>query len=128
MSSAPPKFCPSTTPQAGSCLLGVKSADGQIQYIRGLPEAPARLINRLRSHPEEGQHVRLAAPCAEGRCAQWKGGRCSVPSEVRSQIHNAGQSALPKCDLRPKCRWFEQEGAGICALCFRVSTVVTSSE
>jgi hypothetical protein len=67
---------------------------------------------------------RFAAPCQQSGCQNWSGTNCRV-GERLVQILSIVSQQLPDCQLRPVCRWFDQEGAQACLRC---PSVITDQE
>lgn len=62
----------------------------------------------------------------EDRCEQWTGSRCGV-IDMAIETQDAGiaptlDRPLPRCSIRPRCRWFAQAGPRACAVCPLVIT------
>lgn len=64
---------------------------------------------------------RFAAPCLGNRCGHFADSSCQLVTKVATMLP-AVQDELPKCDIRPRCRWFEQEGAAACLRCPQIVT------
>lgn len=110
--------CPSARCQEGAQLLGVVRSDGTIAYVSQrltVDESFVQIASEGRS-PEK--KFRFSDQCAERGCKQWTGTECSVIGDVIQRLPSpqAGES-LPKCSIRPECRWFSQAGPRACAAC-----------
>ena len=64
---------------------------------------------------------RAASPCMERRCKHFDGTNRQLAARVASML-DAVVSALPRCAIRPRCRWFRQEGGAACLRCPQVAT------
>lgn len=116
------KTCPSAPALPGVNLLGVVRADstvGLLQYP--LPITP-RFIEEASAHGTLEKQFRFSAPCVETGCSQWKEGGCGVIRKLSGMNPDVPEATLPKCIIRPTCRWFAQEGSKACQLCKFVVT------
>jgi hypothetical protein len=64
---------------------------------------------------------RFASPCQPGHCPHFYGEACQLAAHG-AQILKPVTEDLPKCAIRPQCRWFRQEGAAICKRCPQIVT------
>jgi len=118
-------LCPSSQPEVeGVRVLGVVQQVGEgfeVSYLdQPLEATPDVLAMAAPSQPTEV--FRLAAPCQTHRCPHYDGSDCSLVTRI-VQILPAVVEQLPRCQIRPECRWFHQEGAAACRRCPQVSTV-----
>lgn len=67
------------------------------------------------------QVLRIAARCQEGACSHFDGTDCRLATKL-VQLIPAVASALPPCQIRPDCRWFQQEGKAACQRCPQIIT------
>lgn len=66
---------------------------------------------------------RFSSPCVRAACKQWTGGGCGVIDAVLEHAPSpAVDTPLPRCSIRPSCRWFAQRGGAACAVCPDVVT------
>jgi hypothetical protein len=111
--------CPSAPPEAGSVLLGVVAAPGQIVYITPNPPVTSQMLDTFQKNgivPEN--RLRFAGPCMEHRCMQWAGNRCGLIDRVVEHFGpGADEDPLPKCGIRSTCRRFAQQGRAACESC-----------
>jgi hypothetical protein len=118
-------LCPSSQPGVeGARVLGVvqqTSHGPEVTYLdEFLPATPDVLAMAAPVHPTEV--FRLAARCQTNRCPHFDGANCGLATRI-VQILPAVVDALPQCQIRPECRWFQQEGAAACRRCPQISTV-----
>ncbi len=119
-------LCPSAQPEmAGSVAFGV---------VGGTPAAP-RLAHLARTLPVTDELLKLsdpvkptevfrfAAPCAGNACQHFDGTDCRLATRI-VQILPAVTGDLPPCQLRPACRWWQQEGKAACLRCPQIVTEV----
>ncbi|HEV2426057.1 MAG TPA: nitrogen fixation protein [Terriglobia bacterium] len=117
-------LCPSSRGAlADSVLIGVVTAqaDGPrvVPTERALPVTPEILALAEPVSPSEV--FRFASPCQAGKCPHFQNQACQLA--VRSvKLLEPVEDGLPKCSIRPHCRWFRQEGAAICKRCPQVVT------
>ena len=64
---------------------------------------------------------RFAAPCAGDSCKHFDGHDCRLATKL-VQLTPAVTKALPACQLRPDCRWWQQEGKKACMVCPAIRT------
>jgi hypothetical protein len=114
-------FCPSAQPQlSGSMLLALveKSSDGaRVSYLERPVKVTDGTVLAFTAGPTHATSLfRFAAPCATSGCRNWEGSSCRVAQRM-VQILPATANELPNCKLRPRCRWYDQEGAAACQRC-----------
>lgn len=117
--AASSRSCPSAPagdPEAR--LIGVVADDGRVGYVRPALRVPPQFVELVR-RPADAARFRFAAPCVEGRCANWTGSRCGVIDALAAAEPGvpAGDQRLPRCAIRPTCVWFSQRGARACVIC-----------
>ena len=117
-------LCPSSTGTLeDTVLIGVVTdhVDGPrvIPTDRAMPVTPDILKMAEPVNPSEV--FRFASPCQASKCPHFKNEACQLA--VRSvDLLQAVADELPKCSIRPHCRWFRQEGVAICKRCPQVVT------
>jgi hypothetical protein len=123
--TAPTILCPSVTaigPDAQVFGVLTGSADGgfQVGYLsEALPATAELLAAAAPANPTEV--FRAAIPCVEARCRHWDGANCQLGARIARMLDPV-VSALPRCAIRPVCRWFRQEGREACLRCPQVAT------
>lgn len=117
-------FCPSASPQAaGGFVFGIvegTAADPLVSYLA----VPLSITDELLSLAEPARPTevfRFAAPCAAAACSHFDGTHCTLVQRVTSALPEV-VGALPACRLRPRCRWWQQEGRAACLRCPQVVT------
>ena len=116
--------CPSAQPAQGAgMVIGVVVAQGGRSQVSLLPKSvPLRSVARLIPDAIPATEVlRLAAPCAERRCAHFSDDRCTLASRIVARLP-AVVDRLSPCALRPSCRWWRQEGPAACHRCPQIIT------
>lgn len=120
------KQCPSAKGKPGALLLAVINATGQADILEHPVPVTEEFIAKARQGRSPEQRFRFANKCVESGCLQWTGSRCGVIDKVIEELnHLESEGGLPICDLRPRCRWYNQSGADACRVC---PFVITESE
>ena len=117
-------LCPSAQPDwEGSVVIGVVDARTNAARILPLAEPipvdPALLALTQTVRPAE--IFRFAAPCAEGICAHLQQGLCTLAARTVQHLTPATER-LPHCRIRPRCRWWNEQGIAACLRCSQVIT------
>lgn len=117
-------LCPSAQPdQPGSSLIGVVEGTAEaprVTYVgRPLPVLPEILALAGPVAPTEV--FRFAAPCAGSGCQHFDGGHCRL-AEKFAKLVDGTDFGVPKCGIRPRCRWWREQGVDACARCPAVVT------
>ena len=71
--------------------------------------------------------LRFGARCEENRCSHFNGTQCSLGDRVRNSLP-AVVDALPTCLIRPRCRWYSEQGSEVCLRCPQVVTMIPEAE
>ncbi len=122
--------CPSAQPDMEDArVIGILSGEVDAPRIAYL-KADARIDPA--DLPDLGplepiQVFRFAARCEEGRCAQFREGRCSLGARIVAGLDPV-VDALPSCQIRSTCRWHAEEGRDACLRCPQVVTLVPHGE
>lgn len=117
--------CPSAQPDMeDAVVLGIVETgeDGsrRVAYVeKPVPLTPE--LAAIAAPASAGRVLRLAATCAEGKCAHFDGHDCSLVKRVSAMLPEAGEKP-PPCHLRRACRWFAQEGVAACRRCEAIVT------
>jgi hypothetical protein len=117
-------LCPSAPPSADeSVLIGVVTgAPGQARVVPTARPMPVTHELLQMAEPVRPSEVfRFAAACRDEQCVHFKNNACQLAAR---SVHllEAVSEELPPCPIRPKCRWFRQEGPAICKRCPQVIT------
>jgi hypothetical protein len=120
------RLCPSARCEPGSILLGVVTPDGRVGYLRPELRIDAEFVANARAGREPEKRFRFAQPCVEAECRHWTGSRCGVIENVLDSEEGGAavdeSRKLPRCSIRPRCRWFAEQGARACMVCPLVIT------
>jgi hypothetical protein len=112
-------LCPSAQPdQPGAMAIGViggTATEPRVTYLRSpLPVVQALLD--LASPVEPTEVFRFAAPCAQSACQHFANEECSLVTKI-TRLVNGTDYGVPPCRIRPRCRWWNQEGVSACRRC-----------
>ena len=115
------RLCPSARCEPDAILLGVVTSDGHVGYLRPEVRIDADFVAAAGAGRDPERRFRFAQPCVEGRCAHWTGSRCGVIQEVLDSGAVATVAReprpMPRCSIRPRCRWFAEQGKPACMVC-----------
>jgi hypothetical protein len=123
--TAPTILCPSVTSIGPSAqMFGVLTQSAtqglQVGYLsEALPATPDLLAAAAPAKPTEV--FRAAIPCVGSRCRHFDGANCRLASRITAMLDPV-VSSLPRCAIRPVCRWFRREGREACLRCPQVAT------
>ena len=70
---------------------------------------------------------RFGARCDEDKCGHFNGSKCSLGARVKQGLP-AVVDALPPCLIRPKCRWYAEQGGDVCLRCPQVVTMIPEAD
>lgn len=121
-----PLTCPSAQPDMEGArifaVVGGTAAKPEVAYLKSDATVTPEMLERLGDL--DPTHVfRFAGRCEEGRCGQYKDGRCSLGQRIAERLAPVTQ-ALPSCQIRASCRWYDEVGAAACRRCPSVVTIV----
>ena len=120
-----PILCPSAQPDMeGAQVFGVlvKTPDDglRVGYLNEPQPITPDLVTA--AEPVKPPEVlRIAAPCMGSGCMHFDGSNCRLAARVTEMLDPV-VSGLPRCAIRPHCRWFRQEGRAACLRCPQVIT------
>jgi len=96
------------------------AAAPRLRYLREpLPVIPSLLALAKPVAPTEV--FRFAATCVEEACQHFAGGECALAEKV-SRLVEGKDLGIRRCPIRPRCRWWRQEGVAACRRCQFVVT------
>lgn len=117
-------WCPSgqaNSPE--SVVLGVRSGDnGRVTYLAD-PVPASEVLGSIPEGIEPTRVLRFASHCVSA-CAHRKGNDCGLLQRVLAVPPPDDTRAVPRCHLRPQCKWWNQTGVDACYRCPAVSTSV----
>jgi hypothetical protein len=114
-------LCPSARCEPGALLIGLVGEEGRVGYVRPALPVDAAFAERARSRGRPESAYRFAQPCAESGCGYWDDG-CNAARLAVEALGDREVERLPRCAIRPACRWFGQEGAAACRTCALIVT------
>jgi hypothetical protein len=117
-------LCPSAQPnQAEAVTIGIVGGEPsapRVSYLRpSLPVVPELLA--LAAPVEPTEVFRFAAPCAESACQHFEANDCTLAQKIASLVEGRDHG-VPACAIRPRCRWWNQEGTAACRQCPMIVT------
>jgi hypothetical protein len=118
-------LCPSAQPdQPEARVFGVQTTTEdntrRVGYLtRALPVTPDILA--LSGDAGAPEVLRIAAPCMRGGCTHYESGACTLGQRV-AQMLDPVVGSLPRCAIRPDCRWFREQGPAACVRCPQIVT------
>ena len=117
-------LCPSAQPEMeGSVLFGVVGGsveEPRVSYLDE-PQPVTEKLLRLANPLKPIEIFRFAAPCAGAGCVHFDGTNCRLASRIVQLVPQV-VDLLPACQVRPNCRWWQQEGKAACLRCPLVVT------
>jgi hypothetical protein len=108
---------------SGSLLLGVVQGTAErprLAYLAEPQEVTPELL-QLAAPVRPTEVFRFAAPCAGQGCQHFDGARCKLVKRLVQMVPDVVDD-LPPCRLRPRCRWWQEEGRAACVRCPLVVT------
>jgi hypothetical protein len=114
--------CPSSVCREGATLLGIVLPDGRVAYAPQQVTVTAEFVKLAQEGRSPEARFRFSGPCVKAACRQWSGTGCGVIEAVLAEVGSREEGVLPRCSIRPECRWFHQAGPRACAVCPEVVT------
>lgn len=116
--------CPSARCEPGALLLGVVQDDMRLAHLPQPLTIDAAFVAAATAAGSPEQRFRFADTCVEGRCKQWTGSACGVIESILDHLgpEARAETRLPRCAIRPRCRWYHQRGGAACQACVLVVT------
>lgn len=117
-------LCPSSQADTdGAVVFGVIGGtvdEPRVSYLADPVPVTSTLLEMAK--PVEPTEVfRIGAKCAEQKCLHFNRDHCELGRRIVRMLPTAVDK-LPACRLRPRCRWWREQGA---QACFRCPLVVT---
>lgn len=122
-----PDWCPSGKADAPEAVvLGVRSGQGgEVVYLA--EPVPARDVLPVVPRDVEPTRVlRFASHCVSN-CLHRRGNDCTLVERVAATPAD-GNGSVPRCHLRPHCKWWAQTGVDGCRRCPAVATTVVEGD
>jgi hypothetical protein len=119
----PSALCPSWQCEEGATLLGIVLGDGRVAFAKDRIVIDAAFVEAAHQGRSPEKRFRFSSACRKNGCVQWTGDRCGVIDRVLERTPPTSASGpLPKCAIRPNCRWHLQSGDQACYACPEVMT------
>ena len=117
-------LCPSAQPSwQGSAAIGVIGGTADDPRMSHFP-SPIPVTDELLSlaKPVTPPEVfRFAAPCMCSGCLHFQDQKCHLAIRIVNWLPPVTDK-LPACPIRPRCRWWVQEGQAACMRCPQIVT------
>ncbi|HEV7842949.1 MAG TPA: hypothetical protein VGO69_04590, partial [Pyrinomonadaceae bacterium] len=124
LSKSTKALCPSAQPEwPGTLVIGIVAGTADEPRVMPL-DKPLPVTDELLalSNPVTPTEVfRFAAPCACKACPNFEDDRCALIQRI-VRILPRVTNTLPACEIRPHCRWWQEEGEAACLRCPQVVT------
>jgi hypothetical protein len=116
-------WCPSgDAHRPESVVLGVRSGEnGEVVYLAD-PVPAADVLGGIPEGIAPNRVLRFASHCVSD-CANRIGTSCGLIERIRTVPSEPTASAVPRCHLRPHCKWWNQVGVDACHRCPAVTTL-----
>ncbi|MHC5610573.1 MAG: hypothetical protein ACYTXA_06025 [Nostoc sp.] len=124
--SAKLPLCPSGQPEIGNTVVfGVVGGTVEAPSIAYLTESQpvTEEILALSDSVKPTEIFRIASSCQADACKHFDGANCRLAVRIVQQLPTVVET-LPACQIRPSCRWWQQEGK---AACYRCPQMVTDN-
>jgi len=119
-------MCPSAQPDMeGARIIGVLSGEPdapQVAYLERGVEVDLSVTDQL-GELAPSEVFRFAAKCETSRCCHFDGSRCALAGRIVNQLPEV-VDLLPRCQIRPTCRWFAEQGGAACRRCPQIVTMI----
>lgn len=119
----PLRWCPSgDASRPESVVLGVRSGDdGQVVYLAE-PVPAADVLGAVPEGIAPNRVLRFASHCVSD-CANRVGEACGLIERITTVPAGTVPAAVPRCHLRPHCKWWDQTGVEACHRCPALTTL-----
>lgn len=119
-------MCPSAQlDMEGARIIGVLSGEPnapQVAYLERGVEIDLSVTTQL-GELAATEVFRIAAKCETSRCCHFDGSRCALAGRIVNQLPEV-VDMLPRCQIRPTCRWFAEQGGAACRRCPQIVTMI----
>ncbi|MCX5113350.1 hypothetical protein OOK13_33825 [Streptomyces sp. NBC_00378] len=120
---SPLRWCPSgDASRPESVVLGVRSGEhDQVAYLAE-PVPAADVLGSIPEGIAPNRVLRFASHCVSD-CANRVGEACGLIERITTVPAEPGPAAVPRCHLRPHCKWWNQVGVEACHRCPALTTL-----
>lgn len=115
-------MCPSARCEPGATLLGVVRSDATVGHLPQTYIVDEDFAQAANTDGLAETRFRFASSCVEGKCSQWTGTGCGVVARAADELAQRHSPVMPKCSIRPSCRWFAEKADAACRVCHFVVT------
>jgi len=119
-----PPLCPSAQPEMQEAVafgvVGGSVTHPLLGYLAATQQVTEQLL-RLSDPVAPTEIFRFAARCAGPACQHFDGRDCQLAKRI-VEVLPLAVTQLPPCPVRPRCRWWQQEGRQACLRCPQVVT------
>lgn len=115
-------MCPSARCEPGATLLGMVRSDATIGHLPQRYIVDEDFAEAANADGRAETRFRFASTCAGKKCGQWTGTGCGVVERAAEQLADRQSAVLPRCSIRPSCRWFAEKADAACRVCHFVVT------
>jgi hypothetical protein len=122
-------WCPSGQPgEPEAVVLGVRSGSsgGGLAYLDTPVPAPTA-VELVPAGIDPTRVLRFASHCVRS-CQHWQDNACSLVEKIVVAVPGTDEASVPRCHLRPRCRWWQQSGVAACHRCPLVETFVAADD
>ncbi len=122
------RWCPSgAMDRPESVVLGVRSQDdGSVAYL-DQPVPASEVLALVPEGIEPRRILRFASHC-EASCSNRVGTECGLIDRITAVPAPPSAATVPRCHLRPRCKWWGQTGVEACHRCPAVSTLMLADD
>jgi len=99
-------------------VVGGTAERPRVAYL-STPQPLTSEIKALCAPATPAEVLRMATPCVRYRCIHFENENCTLAQRI-IQILEPVVDSVPRCQLRPNCRWWVQEGRAACLRCPQV--------
>jgi hypothetical protein len=111
-------LCPSSICQEGSSLIGIITSEGTVNYLDNPIKIDKIFVEEAYKGRDPHSRFRFAGNCAKNGCEHWNknGKKCGLIEK----LEKVSDSFNEHCEIRAKCRWYNQKGIDACKICTNV--------
>ncbi len=115
-------LCPSARCEPGATLLGMVRSDATVGHLPQTYIVDEDFVQAANADGLAETRFRFASACVKGNCRQWNGTGCGVVARAADELALRHSPVMPKCSIRPSCRWFAEKADAACRICHFVVT------
>jgi hypothetical protein len=92
-----------------------------LDRVQSVKEAIQQPISIKPTDIKPTEMMRIASSCQEKKCLHFDGQDCRLAARIVERLSTVTDT-LPACQIRSKCRWWQQEGKSACLRCPQIVT------